>query len=200
MTIDTAPEPVQIWAWRHPRPIGAEGRCIGRTDLPLDPRKALRLARQIHKTSASQRLPRMVYTSSLQRCATVGRVLSNWGWKHRIDDALLEFDFGLWDGRLWTEIQQNEIKEWADSFGRYAPGGGETLATMLNRAAGWSPQAAAATQPCVIIAHAGWMLARQWRQLHGNGLPAANQWPPAPAYGQLCRFTPSSQPATISVT
>ena len=30
----------QVIAWRHPRPVGAEGRCIGRTDLPVqDPRK-----------------------------------------------------------------------------------------------------------------------------------------------------------------
>ena len=33
-----------VWLWRHPRPTGHEGRCIGRTDVPVDPRKARRLA------------------------------------------------------------------------------------------------------------------------------------------------------------
>lgn len=193
MTVEAASDPdsntqsTQIWAWRHPRPIGAEGRCIGRTDLQLNPRKALRLARHIHKTAALHQLPRVVYTSCLQRCANVGRVLGTWGWEHRIDDALLEFDFGLWDGKAWTEIGQTEVNEWIGSFGQYAPGGGETLATMLDRAAGWSPQLGT-QEPSVVVAHAGWMLARQWRQSHGSDLPDANQWPPAPAYGQLCRF------------
>ena len=34
----------ELHIWRHPKPVGAAGLCLGRTDLPVDPRKARRLA------------------------------------------------------------------------------------------------------------------------------------------------------------
>lgn len=185
---DPGTSSTRIWAWRHPRPIGAAGLCIGRTDLKLDHRKAQRLARQINKAASQYQLPRVVHTSSLQRCANVGRVLGHCGWEHRIDDALLEFDFGLWDGKAWTEIDLTEIQAWTDAFAHYAPGGGETLAEMLQRAAAWSP-GLGQHEPVVVVAHAGWMLARQWQQSRGDDLPTANEWPKAPSYGQLCQIS-----------
>ena len=38
-----------LWAWRHPRPHGVAGRCIGHTDVAVDPRKAKRLAHRIRQ-------------------------------------------------------------------------------------------------------------------------------------------------------
>ena len=65
-------EPFTLYAWRHPRAIGAEGRCIGRTDLHVDPRRAKRLAHRIRALARRQRLPRIVITSPLQRSRAVG--------------------------------------------------------------------------------------------------------------------------------
>ena len=91
-------------AWRHPRPIGAEGRCIGRTNLSVDRRKVKRLAHRIRQAARQQGWPRVVHSSSLQRCAAVGRQLRRWGWQHHINDSLLEMDFGTWDGQAWDHI------------------------------------------------------------------------------------------------
>ena len=75
-------------AWRHPRPRGVAGRCIGRTDVAVDPRKARRLARRIHREALrevahgqaapgliapgliapGQAAPRVVCCSPLRRC------------------------------------------------------------------------------------------------------------------------------------
>jgi len=75
--------------WRHPRPEGAAGRCIGAgTDLIVHRRRAKRLARRIQQVARRQRLPHHVVTSPLQRCADVGRWLRRWGWRHEIDPAL----------------------------------------------------------------------------------------------------------------
>ena len=63
-------EPVsalRIWIWRHPKPIGAAGRCIGRTDLPVDPRRAKRLAHRIRQHARRHHLPHAVVTSPLRR-------------------------------------------------------------------------------------------------------------------------------------
>ena len=83
---------VTLWVWRHPKPDGVAGRCVGRTDVPVDPRRSKRLARRIQATARREHLPRVVFTSPLQRAADVGRWLRRWGWAHRVDAALLETD------------------------------------------------------------------------------------------------------------
>lgn len=174
-----------IWAWRHPRPNEALGRCIGRTDLGVDRRRAKRLARCIQRAARHEGLPRIVYTSPLRRCADVGRWLRRWGWAHRIDPALIELDFGCWDGLAWADVDRQQIDQWCEHFGSYAPGGGESLAQLFERAAAWR---AAAVEPRLVVAHAGWMLAMLWLA-ETKPLPAlAGEWPPAPRYGALWRF------------
>jgi alpha-ribazole phosphatase len=190
-----------LWAWRHPRPEGVSGRCIGRTDVPVPARRAKRLARRIQKTARRHGLPRVVHTSPLQRCALVGRYLRRWGWVHVQDTALLELDFGSWDGRCWATIEQSDIDQWCGAFASHAPGGGEALQAMLHRAAKWTanrtatctanraPAPADHQSACVLVGHAGWMLARRWAHEHADLAPAqASDWPMAPPYGTLWRL------------
>lgn len=175
----------EIWAWRHPRPDNAHGRCIGRTDLSVDPRRAKRLARRIQKAARREGLPRIVHTSPLQRCADVGRRLRRWGWLHRIDAGLVEMDFGCWEGLPWCDISKAEVDVWCKRFALHAPGGGESIEQLLARAREWQP---AFKGICVVVAHAGWMLARRW-SADADSLPAqAAEWPPAPRYGAMLRI------------
>ncbi len=182
-----AEAPPLIWAWRHPAAQGATGRCIGHTDLPVDPRHAKRLARRIQTVARRQGLPRVVHTSALRRCADVGRWLRRWGWRHVIDPALIELDFGAWDGRCWHDIARAEVDAWCAGFMSTAPGGGgETLAELLARAACWTP---AVPAPTLVVAHAGWMLARRWQAEHKGQRPTAATWPAAPAHQTLWLLT-----------
>lgn len=175
-----------IHVWRHPRPEGAAGRCIGAgTDLPVHPRRAKRLARRIQKFAQRRHLPHIVHSSPLRRCADVGRWLHRWGWRLRQDPALLELDFGVWDGRPWTQIDKTSLDAWVADFVQHAPGGGESLAQLLKRAAAWAP-----ADGCIVISHGGWMLARRWLELRGPAaLPQAQDWPAPPAYGAGWRFS-----------
>jgi alpha-ribazole phosphatase len=186
----TEPSSPQLWAWRHPRAQGAQGRCIGRTDLRVDPRRAKRLAHRIRQAARRHGLPRVVWTSPLRRCADVGRWLRRWGWAHRIDAALLEMDFGAWDGKSWDEIPRAEVDAWCESFAAARPGHGESLLDMLVRAGAWSAPA-----PVALVTHGGWMLARQWAASHEAAPAQARDWPAAPAHGQLWRL-----PACIART
>ncbi|GCL61383.1 histidine phosphatase family protein [Pseudaquabacterium pictum] len=172
-----------LWLWRHPRAQGAAGRCIGRTDLPVDRRRAKRLAHRIRRTARQQGLPRVVWTSPLQRCADVGRWLARWGWQHRTDARLLELDFGRWDGQPWTAIAHADVAAWEADFAHHAPGGGEALAALVARCRQFIAEQGGAT-PLLLVAHAGWMQASGLGSADGL---RASAWPPAPRHGALLR-------------
>lgn len=176
-----------MWAWRHPQPEQIAGRCIGQTNVKVPARRAKRLARRIQKAARRHGLARTVHTSPLQRCASVGRYLKRWGWTHVKDPALLELDFGTWDGRDWSDISQADIDQWCGAFATHAPGGGEPLQALLTRSAAWAP-ANISQGPAVLVAHAGWMLARRWVHSHEQPPRQAADWPASPPYGTLWRL------------
>lgn len=159
--------------WRHPRPRGAEGRCIGGgTDLPVDPRKAKRLAHRIRAHARRHGLAREVVTSPLVRAAAVGRWLKRWGFCWRVDAALVEMDFGAWDGRPWSEIPQVEFDRWMADFCGFDFDGGESLNALLARTVAWRA-------PCALaVGHGGWINAWCWR----GGSPTPANWRASPGY------------------
>lgn len=170
----------ELVVWRHPKPQGARGRCIGRTDLPLDPRRAKRLARRIRAHARRHGLPRVVHTSPLERCAAVGRCLRRFGFVHRIDVDLYEMDFGDWDGCEWLNIGAERVRAWEDDFMHHAPGGGESLAQVFERVRRFT---SSHPGPCFVVGHAGWINAWQWLQRRPNAPPSASAWPAPPRYG-----------------
>jgi alpha-ribazole phosphatase len=176
-----------FWVWRHPRPEGAAGLCVGaRSDLPVHWRRAKRLARRIQQHARRHQLPHIVHSSPLRRCAAVGAWLKRWGWQHHIDPVLAEIDFGAWDGLKWAQIDKTAVDAWVADFALYRPGQGESLQDLLQRVAAWP-----APPNALVISHGGWMLARRWLQEHGSAaLPDAGQWPAAPGYGQMWKMGP----------
>ena len=195
-----------LWLWRHPCPIGAAGRCIGQTDLPVPARRAKRLAHRIRHTARRESLPRAVWTSALRRCADVGRWLARWGWAHPIDARLLELDFGAWEGLPWAEVPRAALDEWAADPWGFAPPGGESGAALLARIQDfWRDFSArlsrdattplrretatqlrrdAHQQPLVLISHGGPL--RLLRQLAEGRAPDILEKPPA--LGAVLRF------------
>ena len=171
-----------LTVWRHPRPRGAEGRCIGRTDLRVDPRKVKRLAHRIRAHARRQGLARRVLTSPLARAAAVGRRLARWGFSHRVDARLAELDFGDWDGQHWDAIGAAAVSAWTDDFAAHAPGGGEAVATLLARCA----EVLAEPGGALVVGHAGWISAACWLASSAGAAPTAADWPAAIGYGR-CR-------------
>ena len=165
--------------WRHPRPRGAAGRCIGgRTDLPVDPRKAKRLAHRIRAHARRHGLPREVVTSPLKRAADVGRWLKRWGYRWQVDAKLAEMDFGSWDGKPWSDISLNEFGRWMADFGGFGFDDGESLQALIARAGDWQP-------PCALaVGHGGWISARLWSSERKGQAPSPDAWPAPLAYGQ----------------
>ena len=174
---------MSLHVWRHPKPIGAVGLCVGCTDLPIDRRKAKRLAHRIRGQARRLSLPRCVVTSRLRRSAAVGQLLARWGWRHTVDPRLDEFDFGAWDGRPWAQIAADELDAWGRDFAAYRAGGGESVSALLERCGTFIAEGCGAGDRCV-VGHAGWISAARWRKAGGGEAPQPATWPAALAYGR----------------
>ncbi|HKW82544.1 MAG TPA: histidine phosphatase family protein [Burkholderiaceae bacterium] len=171
---------MSLQVWRHPKPRGAAGLCVGRIDLAVDRRKAKRLAHRIRAHARRQGLARDVVTSGLQRSASVGRALAGWGWRHSVDPRLDEFDFGAWDGKPWAEVSRDAIDAWSQAFATHRPGGGESVAGLLERCRAFMAE----ERECCVVGHAGWISAARWLQANGEEAPRASTWPAALGYGR----------------
>ena len=181
---------MSVVVWRHPKPREVAGRCIGRTDVAVDRRKAKRLAHRIRRWVRQHDAPRMVVTSPLQRAACIGRWLAAWGWQHRIDARLSELDFGAWDGQHWDAIGAVAVDAWCVDFAHHTPGGGESVEELLRRCRSFLAEHTGALPSCV-VGHAGWISAALWLG-RGSGLPTAVDWPTAVAYSSRVDLPPAA--------
>lgn len=164
-------------------PRGAAGRCIGRTDLTVDRRKAKRLAHRIRQHVRRQGWAQVVHTSPLARSADVGRWLARWGWRHHIDAALMEIDFGTWDGQRWDNIDKAAIDAWCSDLAHDRSHGGESVSALFERCARWLDGTPTPAPRCV-VGHAGWINAARLLQQGEGPPPDASLWPAALKYGE----------------
>jgi alpha-ribazole phosphatase len=177
-----------LHVWRHPKPRDVARRCIGHTNVSVDPRKIKRLAHHIRRAARQQGLSRVVWTSPLQRCYLVGCCLARWGWQHHVDTRLSEMNFGAWDGLRWSEIGVEAVDAWCADFAALAPGGGESVSQVLARSHSIRAEFSAAQKPLCVVGHAGWISALDWLLANGDALPSAGQWPASVPYNTAHRY------------
>ena len=112
------------------------GRIQGRSDIPLDEDAATALA--------SRRLPPPwdnadLCASPLQRAAQTARLIS--GRSPRSDDALIEMNWGDWEGQQGRDLREDpasgfrDIEDWGWD---YRPPGGESPADLRARLVPWA--------------------------------------------------------------
>ncbi|ART81602.1 phosphoglycerate mutase [Oceanisphaera profunda] len=185
---------MELYIWRHPKPLQAAGVCLGHTDMGVDQRKLRRLANHIQRFTRRHGLPKVIWVSPLQRSLDVGRILAKRGFRCEVAPALAELNFGDWDGKPWQHIAKQDIDAWCDNFSAYAPGGGENLQQLFARVASWITQQDNASPSTHVLAvgHAGWINAAI-QLANKRGLPkSAADWPRPVAYRQLSQLTIST--------
>ena len=137
---------------RHLQPVVACGLCYGRSDLAVDAQ-----LQTAALPALRARLPpgAPLYSSPLQRCASLARALS----PHvQFDPRLAELDFGAWELRPWDTIARAEIDAWAQDVALYRPGGGESVFDMARRIAAFYDDLVELRLPsAVLVCHAGAM-------------------------------------------
>jgi alpha-ribazole phosphatase len=139
---------------RHP-PVGVQGRCYGRLEVPAPFSDGLicdmwaALLRDLQGVCPEQVC---VWTSPLGRC---GRLARRWVELLRLGDgplafgasgaalpgsvvlhevpALMEMDFGRWEGVAWDGVPRRELDAWAVDLWDAAPWGGECVRDVWER-------------------------------------------------------------------
>ncbi len=211
----SAPGVAVLWLVRHPTPDVAPGVCYGQWDVPALTAATMAAAARLHA-----RLPRgaRVVTSPAVRSRALAATLQALRPtmpQPQVDARLAELDFGAWEGQPWSAIPVSALDVWCADFVHHRPGGGESVAALLQRVrcalrdalttperglttGAWaggatSPSSAevvSRTGPLVWITHAGVIRAVRFTLRHGwHGVPKdARQWPTrAPAHGAWLR-------------
>lgn len=178
-----------FYIWRHPKPIGADGFCIGQTDIDVDKRELKRLANKIQRFVRLNQLPKVIWVSPLQRSLKVGEILAQHGFRYHVTPELAEINFGNWDGQPWAQIPKQEIDDWCDHFADFAPNDGESLQQLFERVENWLNEMAAQNsgqKPVLAVGHAGWINAASMIAAGQEAPKIAADWPQAVNYLQ-CR-------------
>lgn len=189
-----------LYIWRHPKPIAANGFCIGQTDISVDKRKIKRLANKIQRFVRLHQLPKVIWVSPLQRSLKVGEILAQHGFLYYVAPELAEINFGNWDGQPWAQIPKQEIDDWCDHFADFAPKGGESLQQLFNRVENWLNEMAAQNsgqKPVLAVGHAGWINAANMIAAGQEAPKIAADWPQAVNYLQCHKL--DFQPKKLTV-
>ena len=194
MTPSAASAPARLWLVRHAQPLVAPGLCYGRLDMLADAAATAASAQALAAALPASVL--LAHHSPLQRCEQLAQALQALrpGLALDADARLQELDFGSWEGRAWDAIGRAPVDAWTADFASHRPGGGESLADMLQRVAAALKAARQQTSTApgvgggvdvLWITHAGVTRCVQWLLQHGDqALPQADQWPvAAPGFG-----------------
>lgn len=143
-----------LYLVRHGRTAGAEGRCVGHCDLPMDPAAAEGL-----RTLAAT-LPRglSAATSDLARARTTADHLIGENTPRTVDPRLREMDFGEWDGRSWAELEstdEDRLRAWMAGWVETPAPGGECFADVARRVNDWWEEHGESGRDRLVVAHAG---------------------------------------------
>ena len=126
-------------------------RCYGRLDVPL----AENFKEDFKKTKNKIGNDfEVIYTSPLSRCTLLADEFKKGN--NKIDERLLELDFGDWEGKLWDEINQDDLNKWMIDFVNEAPSNGETLSEMFHRVSDFLNELRTSkSEKVLIITHSG---------------------------------------------
>lgn len=139
----------QIWLVRHGETVWSrDGRHTGRTDIPLT--EPGRHHAEVLGRHLAGKAFALVLTSPLARAAETCR-LAGYGALAQPTDDLLEWDYGIYEGRTTSEIRTEE-PGW--SIWTTTVPGGETVAQVGERVRRVIDRAAAAPGDVALFAHA----------------------------------------------
>lgn len=96
-----------------------------------------------------------IYSSPQARCQLMAERYSV-GREVIYDQRLKEFNFGLWEGRAWSEISRFDIDRWCSDIAEFCPPEGESFRMLIARVGQWLSEVfQLGGGNCVAFTHAG---------------------------------------------
>lgn len=175
---------MKLWLARHATPLVPAGTCYGRLNVAADAAATTAAAEAL---AAALPAGVRLRASPLQRCEQLAQALQ--GLRPDLacttDARLAELDFGAWEGQRWDAIAPAAYDAWTADFAHYRPGGGESLAVLLQRVQGALAAARGNGGDEAWITHAGVARCVHWLlRAPAHTWPAASEWDmPAPSFG-----------------
>lgn len=164
---------IDVLLVRHPETVAnVEGRFVGRGDSPLTARGEEQLGLLAERIALFA--PDVVWTSPLERARIVAvRAGLAAGIDVRVDDRLIELDFGVAEGMTWSEIERAGLAFDYRSSERPVAPGGESRRDIESRAAAFSESLLALGGKHAVCTHGGVFRAMLVRLL---GLASTDIW------------------------
>lgn len=143
---------MKLYLVRHTTPDVEAGICYGRADIGLADSFQNELVEVLNKLPQERGV---VYSSPLLRCHTLATHIANGsGVKH--DDNLIEIDFGHWEMKAWTEIDQELLMEWGNNFVEHRVPDGENFQDVIQRCSNFiSHILSKKIDTATVVTHAG---------------------------------------------
>ncbi len=98
-----------------------------------------------------------VFSSPLDRCVELANCFSL---NPRIDERLIELDFGDWEMKPWNEIPSDELTTWMNNFVSESPKNGENFLALVKRSnLFWDELRNTNLKRVAVVSHAGFIRA-----------------------------------------
>lgn len=134
---------------RHPVTDAPDGLCYGRLELGHGAAAETQMRHLLEALPQST----FVVSSPARRCRIVAeRIAARDGLTVRYDARLLEFDFGVWEGRMWVDLPRRETDAWTSDLMDYRPRGGEVFRDMIGRV---DASLGSIVTDALVVCHAG---------------------------------------------
>lgn len=175
-----------IYIVRHTEVDIPKGTCYGHLDVALKKNSDKDFAKI--KNALPKKMDQ-VFSSPSQRCQQLAHYLDK---NYKTSTALKEYNFGDWEGQLWTEIPENELKTWGENFVTEHTPKGENMLEFFKRTSHFFDNLRQnEDQNIVIVSHAGVI-----RCLIANILqiPLENIFKIQIGYGKIYKFNLNDDP------
>jgi alpha-ribazole phosphatase len=118
---------MEIYVIRHTQ-VAVKDICYGQSNVPLADTFAAEAAQ--YKNDLPDKFD-TVFCSPLERCKDLSNAL---GYENvTFENALMEMNFGDWEGKKWNDIEQAKLDVWMNDFVGEKTPNGENLLELFDR-------------------------------------------------------------------
>ena len=182
---------MEVYVIRHTAVAVGGGICYGQSELGLA--SSFEEELQQYKLELGAVGPfDLVYSSPLGRCRILAEAL-NLGVELIFEPRLMEMNFGLWEGRAWSDIEAEALNKWMGDFVEERTPEGECLRDLYERVGAFlEVLRLGQADRVLLVCHAG-VIRCIWAYL--LGIPLGQVFKLGVGFGEILSFDLGREPS-----